>query len=73
MSEGTYYSGDSSEFKVFVGGLSVNCDDQELREYLMKFGTVVHCEIIKDKSRKSKGYGFATFSDEESVRRAVGK
>ncbi len=73
MSEGDSYSDQYGEHKVFVGGLSVNCEDFELKDYLQRFGSVLHCEIIRDKNRKSKGYGFATFSDDASVKRSVGK
>jgi hypothetical protein len=60
-------------YKVFVGGLSVNCEDRELREYLQQFGQVTDCEIIRDKQGKSKGYCFATYADRAGQLRSIGK
>ena len=60
-------------YKVFVGGLSVNCEDRELREYLQQFGEVIDCEIIRDKQGKSKGYCFATYLDRAGQLRAIGR
>lgn len=64
-------SEDSS--KVFIGGLSINCTDIELKMYLEQFGEVVSCGIIKDRLGNSRGYGFASFSSPRSVQRAIGK
>ena len=60
-------------FKVFVGGLSVNCEDKELREYLQRFGLVMHCSINRDSTGVSKGYAFATFKYQKDQLRSVGK
>ena len=60
-------------FKVFVGGLSVNCEDKELRDYLRQFGTLLHCSKNRDENCHSKGYGFAAFRSENDQLKAVGK
>ena len=59
--------------RVFVGGLSVNCEDKELREYLQRFGKVLDCEIIRDKHGRSKGYCFATYADRSGLLQSLGK
>lgn len=48
--------------KYFIGGLSVNCTQEELENYLLQYGSVTECEIITDKQGKSKGYAFAAIS-----------
>lgn len=64
---------DVGSFKVFVGGLSVNCDDRDLREYLLRFGPVYAVDIVRDKHGQSKGYAFAAFRSAEDRGKAIGK
>ena len=60
--------------KVFIGGLSVNCEESELSEFLEKFGPLTKVEVIKDpKTRVHKGYAFATFTRKRDMQRALGK
>ena len=67
-------SGKINRNNVFVGGLSVNCDDAQLRQYLERFGPVDHCNVIKDvRSDISKGYAFASFVKTEDKMKAIGK
>jgi len=58
--------------KVFIGGLSPNCSDEMLQEYLQSFGPVRKSEIITDDQGGSRGYAFATFFDRQSMLRSVG-
>lgn len=60
-------------YKVFVGGLSVNCKSRELRQYLEKFGEVTQCDVAGEKEGKSKGFAFATFRTKEARVSALGK
>lgn len=60
-------------YKVFVGGLSVNCKSRELRQYLEKFGEVTQCDVAGEKEGKSKGFAFATFRTKEARLSALGK
>ncbi|XP_059460995.1 uncharacterized protein LOC132190120 [Corylus avellana] len=63
--------GDTTFTKVFVGGLAWETPTEEMRRYFEQFGEILEAVIITDKSTgKSKGYGFVTFRDPESARRA---
>lgn len=59
--------------KYFIGGLSVNCTQDELTNYLQQYGNVIECEIICDKQGKSKGYAFAAFSEQNQREDLVSK
>ncbi|KAL4604156.1 hypothetical protein ACB092_10G172300 [Castanea dentata] len=63
--------GDTTFTKVFVGGLAWETHTEEMRKYFEQFGEILEAVIITDKNTgKSKGYGFVTFRDPESARRA---
>ncbi|XP_022936617.1 RNA-binding protein 38-like [Cucurbita moschata] len=63
--------GDTTFTKVFVGGLAWETPTDEMRRYFEQFGDILEAVIITDKNTsKSKGYGFVTFRDAESARRA---
>ncbi|KAJ8762482.1 hypothetical protein K2173_007921 [Erythroxylum novogranatense] len=63
--------GDTTFTKVFVGGLAWETPTEEMRRYFEQFGEILEAVIITDKNTgKSKGYGFVTFRDPESARRA---
>lgn len=63
--------GDTTFTKVFVGGLAWETPTEEMRRYFEQFGDILEAVIISDKNTgKSKGYGFVTFRDPESARRA---
>ncbi|KAK4274118.1 hypothetical protein QN277_017398 [Acacia crassicarpa] len=63
--------GDTTFTKVFVGGLAWETPTEEMRRYFEQFGDILEAVIITDKNTgKSKGYGFVTFRDPESARRA---
>eukprot|EP00871_Galdieria_phlegrea_P004119 jgi/Galph1/4708/GphlegSOOS_G3332.1 len=54
--------------KIFVGGLPLSCSDEEFRDYFQKFGDVVEAHIMYDhQTGNSRGFGFVTFSLEDSV------
>src|SRR3990167_3667053 len=58
--------------KVYVGNLPWSVDDEKLRELFSKFGDVEEATVIKDKfSGRSKGFGFVTFSDDASAKKAI--
>ncbi|XP_044475220.1 probable RNA-binding protein ARP1 isoform X2 [Mangifera indica] len=63
--------GDTTFTKVFVGGLAWETPTEEMRRYFEQFGDILEAVIITDKNTaKSKGYGFVTFRDPESARKA---
>ncbi|XP_051118050.1 uncharacterized protein LOC127242535 isoform X2 [Andrographis paniculata] len=73
MSQHHYRSpfGDTTLTKVFVGGLAWETPTAVMRGYFEQFGEILEAVIINDKdTEKSKGYGFVTFGDPESARRA---
>ncbi|GMP45959.1 hypothetical protein CsSME_00014292 [Camellia sinensis var. sinensis] len=63
--------GDTTYTKVFVGGLAWETQTDVMRGYFEQFGEILEAVIIADKNTgKSKGYGFVTFRDPESAKRA---
>ena len=57
--------------KLYVGNLPWSIDDKKLKEVFSKFGEVTEAVVIKDKfSKRSKGFGFVTFADEKSGKKA---
>uniref|UniRef100_A0AAF5PJI5 RRM domain-containing protein n=1 Tax=Wuchereria bancrofti TaxID=6293 RepID=A0AAF5PJI5_WUCBA len=49
--------------KLFIGGLSHETTDEQLRQYYSQWGTVVDCIVIRDPQTKySRGFGFVTFA-----------
>lgn len=64
--------GDTTQTKVFVGGLAWETPTEGLRRYFEQFGEILEAVIITDKNTgRSKGYGFVTFREPESARRSV--
>ncbi|MGV7354864.1 RNA-binding protein, partial [Mycobacterium kansasii] len=60
------------EYRCFVGGLSWGTDDRSLGEAFNKFGEVTDSKIINDRETgRSRGFGFVTFADEQSMRDAI--
>ncbi|TVU28243.1 hypothetical protein EJB05_19753 [Eragrostis curvula] len=63
--------GDTSLTKVFVGGLAWETNSEKLRRFYERFGDILEAVVITDRhSGRSKGYGFVTFRDPESARKA---
>ncbi|KAF2284504.1 hypothetical protein GH714_025898 [Hevea brasiliensis] len=63
--------GDTTLTKVFVGGLAWETPTEALREHFEKYGEILEAVIISDKvTGRSKGYGFITFRDAESAKKA---
>ncbi|CAN6680639.1 unnamed protein product [Malus baccata var. baccata] len=63
--------GDTTLTKVFVGGLAWETQSDTLRRHFEQFGDILEAVVITDKNTaRSKGYGFVTFRDPESARRA---
>uniref|UniRef100_A0A7S1EPW2 RRM domain-containing protein n=1 Tax=Timspurckia oligopyrenoides TaxID=708627 RepID=A0A7S1EPW2_9RHOD len=59
--------------KIFVGGIPISVEDAGLREYFERFGEVVQAQIMLDhRTNKSRGFGFVTFADAQSVVAVVG-
>ncbi len=58
--------------KLFVGNLSWNVRDEELKTVFSEVGTVEEAVVIIDRMKnRSKGFGFVTMSSEEEAQKAV--
>lgn len=58
--------------KLFVGNLSWNVRDEELKSAFAPFGTVEEAVVIIDRMKnRSKGFGFVTFSTEDEAQKAM--
>ncbi|KAM0889858.1 hypothetical protein ACQ4PT_027439 [Festuca glaucescens] len=64
--------GDTTQTKVFVGGLAWETPSEGLRQHFEQYGDILEAVVITDRlTGRSKGYGFVTFRDAEAARRAV--
>ena len=58
--------------KIYVGNLSYNVSEEELRQALEAFGPVTSASIIKDKTTgQSKGFGFVEMPAETDGKAAI--
>lgn len=58
--------------KVYVGNLSWGIRNDKLQEIFSEFGEVVEARVITDRvTRRSKGFGFVTFSSDEDAAKAI--
>ncbi len=57
---------------IFVGNVSRNVNEDELREAFEAFGTVSSASIIKDKETgMSRGFGFVEMPDTDQAKAAI--
>ncbi|KAG6518675.1 hypothetical protein ZIOFF_022155 [Zingiber officinale] len=60
--------------KIFVGGIPTSLTEDELKEHFSSYGEVVERQIMFDHATgRSRGFGFVTFKDEESVDKIISK
>ena len=58
--------------KLFVGGISWNTGDAELRQAFEAFGEVLEATVVTDRQTgRSRGFGFVSFSEDESATKAI--
>ena len=58
--------------KLYVGSLSYNTTDDQLKQHFSQAGTVESATVITDKmSGRSKGFGFVEMSTDEEAAKAV--
>lgn len=58
--------------KVYVGNLPFDVDDGKLKELFSSYGDIEEAIVIKNNfSGRSKGFGFITFKEEESAKKAI--
>jgi len=58
--------------KLYIGNLPFSMDSAKLKQLFEKYGEVEEATIIQDKfSGRSKGFGFVTFKDNDSAKKAI--
>lgn len=58
--------------KLYVGGLSWDTTDHSLRQAFETHGSIQDAIIISDRDTgRSRGFGFVTFSEEDSAQMAI--
>jgi len=58
--------------KLYVGNLSWNTTDADLRETFSQFGEITEATVITDRDTgRSRGFGFVTFEDSASSEKAI--
>jgi len=63
---------EENNMKIYVGNLAFSIDDEALRNLFSSYGEIEEAVVIKDRfSGRSKGFGFVTFKDEESAKKAI--
>ncbi|KAK6936620.1 RNA recognition motif domain [Dillenia turbinata] len=63
--------GDTTFTKLFVGGLAWETQTDTMKSYFDQFGEILEAIVITEKSTgRSKGYGFVTFKEPDSAKRA---
>ncbi|MEP0767603.1 MAG: RNA-binding protein [Fimbriimonadia bacterium] len=57
---------------IYVGNLSYDMTEAQLREIFESYGEVTSCRIIEDKfTGRSKGFGFVEMSDKAQAEAAI--
>ena len=60
------------ETKIYVGNLSYETSESDLRSLFAQVGTVNEVILIKDRDTgSSKGFGFVTMSSQEEAEKAI--
>lgn len=60
--------------KLFVGNIPFGMTDDQLGEVFSAYGAVTSANIVIDKfSKRSKGFGFVEFENEEDAKKAMGE
>ena len=58
--------------KIYVGNLSFDTRDEELRDAFAPYGTVADATVITDReTNRSRGFGFVEIEDDAAARAAI--
>ena len=58
--------------KVYVGNLPWSIDSNGLKKLFESFGEITEATVIADRfSKRSKGFGFVTFENDEDAQKAI--
>ena len=59
-------------FKLFIGNLSYDATEEQLKETFSEFGTVESCSIVLDReTNRSRGFAFVEMSTDEEGKAAI--
>ena len=57
---------------IYVGNISYNSSEDDLKDLFGRYGEVVDVRIITDRdSGRSKGFGFVEMSDDDQAKEAI--
>lgn len=59
--------------KLYIGNLSYDASESDLFDHFSKIGGVNNVEIVRDKSGRSKGFGFVVMNTLEAAKEASAK
>ncbi|NDW60142.1 RNA-binding protein, partial [Yangia sp. PrR004] len=60
------------EYRCFVGGLAWATDNDSLEKAFASYGEILDSKVITDRETgRSRGFGFVTFSTEQSMLEAI--
>jgi RNA recognition motif-containing protein len=58
--------------KIFVGGLSFDTRDEDLRTAFAAYGTPTSASVVTDRETgRSRGFGFVEFASADEARKAI--
>ncbi|XP_062852970.1 protein boule-like isoform X2 [Trichomycterus rosablanca] len=57
--------------RIFVGGIDVKTNENDLRRFFSQYGTIKEVKIVIDRAGVSKGYGFITFETQEDAQKIL--
>ncbi len=59
--------------RIFVGNLSFNTSDNDLRDAFAPYGQVASAQVITDReTQRSRGFGFVEMGDDDARKAIVG-
>lgn len=58
--------------KLYVGNLPFSVQEQELKDFFSKYGSVTNVQLISDRETgRSKGFGFVELSNHDEAKSAI--
>jgi RNA recognition motif-containing protein len=61
-----------SQAKIYVGNLSYNTTEDQLRDFFSQYGNIDELKLISDfQTGRSKGFGFITYASDDEGKNAL--